>query len=242
MERWISKISRALGADDSRDESRAALVAAYQARSKLRLEPVRTSIANATVMTAAIEHVDDDLVIHQPVIGGVSRPLLTGEHLRLSFSLKELGNVTGETEVLGRLKIPSGGEEPLQGYRLSIPEELFRNDRRDSDRSGSTLNLAREVEIYRSPGEEPIRGIVQNLSQGGMQIRTHDAPEPPLMPGERVRLIVHLPSPVGGINRMVTIARLAANRNPRHRVIGIAFEREVEGLRTLLAKTSGNAA
>ena len=144
--------------------------------------------------------------------------------------------------MLGRLKIPSGGAEPLQGYRLAIPEELFRDDRRDSKRKGSTMNLAREVEIYRSPGDEPIRGIVQNLSQGGMQIRTHDAPEPPLMPGERVRLIVHLPAPVGGIDRMVTIARLAANRNPRHRVIGIAFEREIDGLQTLHSRTSGDAA
>ncbi len=238
----MSKLARALAGEDSREEARSALTAAYEARAKLRLEPLRTSIANATVMSAAIEHVGEDLVIHQPVIGGVSRPLLTGEHLRLSFSLKELGNVTGETEVLGRHKIPSGGPEPLQGYRLSIPAELFLDERRDSDRASTTLNLAREVEIYRRPGEEPIRGIVQNLSQGGMQIRTHDAPEPPLQPGERVRLIVHLPSPVGGINRMVTIARLAGNRNPRHRVLGIAFEREVDGLRVLLAKASGHAA
>ncbi len=240
--RWMSKITRALVGEGTQEEARAALAAAYQARAKLRLEPIKTSIANATVMSAAIEHVGEDLVIHQPVIGGVSRPLLTGEHLRLSFSLKALGNVTGRTEVLDRCKIPSGGPEPLQGYRLSIPAELFRDDRRESARANSTLNLAREVEIYRSPGDEPIRGIVQNLSQGGMQIRTHDAPDPPLQPGERVRLIVHLPAPVGGINRMVTIARLAGNRNPRHRVIGIAFEREIDGLRALLAKTSGNAA
>ena len=238
----MSKIARALAGEDTREEARAALAAACQAGAKLRLESTKTSIANATVMSAAIEHVAEDLLIHQPVIGGVCRPLLTGEHLQLSFSMKEFGNVTGKTEVLGRHKIPSGGPEPLQGYRLSIPAELFRDDRRDSDRAGSPPNLAREVEIYRHPGEEPIRGVVQNLSQGGMQIRTHDAPDPPLQPGERVRLIVHLPAPVGGINRMVTIARLASNRNPRHCIIGIAFEREIEGLRTLLAKTSGNAA
>ncbi len=238
----MSKIARALAGAGTQEEARAALTAACQARAKLSLEPLRTSIANATVMSAAMEHVGEDLVIHQPVIGGVSRPLLNGERLRLSFSLKELGNVTGETEVLGRHKIPSGGTEPLQGYRLSIPAELFRDERRDSERASTPLNLAREVEIYRHPYEEPIRGIVQNLSQGGMQIRTHDAPDPPLQPGERVRLIVHLPSPVGGINRMVTIARLAGKSNPRQCVIGIAFEREIEGLQALLAKTSGNAA
>lgn len=238
MARWISKIARAFSGEDARQEALSALRAAYEARVKLKLEPLRTSIANATIMTAAIEQVGEDLIISQPVIGGVARPLLTGEQLRLSFSLKELGHVTGETEVIGRFKIPSGGGEPLHGYRLSIPAELFPDERRDSNRAGGSLNLAREVEIYRTPDDEPIRGVVQNLSQGGMQIRTHDAPEPPMQPGERVRLIVHLPPPVGGVNRMVTIARLAGNRNPRHRVIGIAFEREIPGLRELLKGSS----
>ena len=238
----MSKLSRALGGDDPRQEALLALTAAYKARVKLKIEPLKTSIANATVMTASIEQVGEDLIIGQPVIGGVTRPLLTGEQLRLSFSLKELGHVTGEAEVIGRFKIPSGGGgEPLHGYRLTIPQELFPDERRDSDRAGGSVNLAREVELYRHPDEEPIRGVVQNLSQGGMQIRTHDAPEPPLRSGERVRLIVHLPPPVGGINRMVTIARLAGNRNPRHRVIGIAFERDIPGLRELLKQGSSAA-
>jgi len=238
----MSKLSRALGGDDPRQEALLALTAAYKARVKLQIEPLKTSIANATVMTASIEQVGENLIISQPVIGGVTRPLLTGEQLRLSFSLKELGHVTGEAEVIGRFKIPSGGGgEPLHGYRLTIPQELFPDERRDSDRAGGSVNLAREVELYRHPDEEPIRGVVQNLSQGGMQIRTHDAPEPPLRSGERVRLIVHLPPPVGGINRMVTIARLAGNRNPRHRVIGIAFERDIPGLRELLKQGSDAA-
>ena len=234
----MSKISRALAGDDTRREALLALAAAHEARVKLKLEPLKTSIANATVMTAAIEQVGEDLIISQPVIGGVTRPLLTGEQLRLSFSLKELGHVTGESEVVGRFKIPSGGGEPLHGYRLTIPQELFPDERRESGRAGGSVNLAREVELYRRPDEEPIRGVVQNLSQGGMQIRTHDAPEPPLRPGERVRLIVHLPAPVGGVNRMVTIARLSSNRNPRHRVIGIAFQHDIPGLRELLKKSS----
>ncbi|MEE8459966.1 MAG: PilZ domain-containing protein [Phycisphaerales bacterium] len=237
----MSKLARALAGDDPHREALMALAAAYEAHVKLKLEPVKTSIANATIMTAAIEYVGEDLIISQPVIGGVTRPLLTGEQLRLSFSLKELGHVTGETEVVGRFKIPSGGGEPLHGYRLTIPDELFPDERRESGRAGGSVNLAREVEIYRRPGEDPIRGVVQNLSKGGMQIRTHDSPETPLRSGERVRLIVHLPPPVGGINRMVTIARLAGNRNPRHRVIGIAFEHDIPGLVELLQKTSNAA-
>ena len=235
----MAKLARALAGENDQEEAKQVLRAAYDARAKLRLEPLRTSIANATVMSAMIEQVSDDvLIISQPVIGGVARRLVAGEELRLSFSLKELGHVMGETEVLGRSKIPSGGSNPLHGYRLTIPEELFPDERRESNRERQGLNLAREVEIYRDPGDDPIRGIVQNLSIGGMQIRTHDSPEPPLRPGQRVRVVVHLPAPVGGVSRTVTIARLAGTRNRRHRIIGIAFEREVPGLRELLAKAA----
>ena len=145
-------------------------------------------------------------------------------------------SLTPASEVLGRYKIPSGGGAYLHGYRLSLPRELFNDERRETTRASMSINLAREVELYRRSDDEPIRGVVQNLSLGGMQIRTHDSPEPPLRPGQRVRLVVHLPPPVGGVNRMVTIARMAGNRSPRHRVIGIAFEREIEGLRELLTK------
>ncbi len=235
----MAKLARALAGENDQEEAKQVLRAAYDARAKLRLEPLRTSIANATVMSAMIEQVSDDvLIISQPVIGGVARRLVAGEELRLSFSLKELGHVMGETEVLGRSKIPSGGSNPLHGYRLTIPEELFPDERRESNRERQGLNLAREVEIYREPGDDPIRGVVQNLSIGGMQIRTHDSPEPPLRPGQRVRVVVHLPAPVGGVSRTVTIARLAGTRNRRHRIIGIAFEREVPGLRELLAKAA----
>jgi c-di-GMP-binding flagellar brake protein YcgR len=233
---WISKLARVLAGEDAREEARELLRTAYADRAKLKLEPLKTSVENATVMTATIEQVrDDDVIINQPVIGGVARPLVTGETLRVSLKLKSAGRLAGEVEVLGRHKIPSGGGPPLQGYRLSLPEELSDEDRRESRRREMASNLAREVEIYRGGDDEPIRGVVQNLSIGGMQIRTHDS-QPQLRPGERVRLVVHLPPPVGGLNRMVTVARLAGNRNPRHRVIGIAFEREIPGLAELLAK------
>ncbi len=233
----MSKIARALTGEDAAAEARETLFAAYNARVKLKLEPLKTSLANATIMTASIEIVGDrDLVISQPVIGGIARPLVAGEGLRLRFALKPYGHVTGESEVLGRYKIPSGGGAYLHGYRLSLPRELFNDERRETQRASMSINLAREVELYRRSGDDPIRGVVQNLSLGGMQIRTHDSPEPPLRPGQRVRLVVHLPPPVGGVNRMVTIARMAGNRSPRHRVIGIAFEREIEGLRELLTK------
>jgi c-di-GMP-binding flagellar brake protein YcgR len=234
---WIAKLARVLVGEDARDEARELLRNAHADCVKLKLEPVRTSVENATVMTATIEQVqEDEVIISQPIIGGVARPLVAGETLRISLKLKSVGRLAGETEVMGRCKIPSGGATPLQGYRLSLPEELFDRDRRSAKRRGMASNLAREVELYRRDDDDPIRGVVQNLSVGGMQIRTHDSQPPRLRPGERVRLVVHLPRPVGGINRMVAIARIAGNRNPRHLVIGIAFEREVPGLAELLSK------
>jgi c-di-GMP-binding flagellar brake protein YcgR len=238
----MSKLARALVGEDPAQEARRAIEAAYVDRAKIKLEPTKTSVANANAMVAGIEHVEhDELTISQPVIGGVPRPLVEGESLKLSFAHKGLGYVSGETVVLGRCKIPSGGNAPIYGYRITMPTELFNDERRTARRQAMGINLAREVEIYRDESTKPIRGVVQNLSVTGMQVRTHDSPEPPLHPGERVRLVVHLPPPVGGVNRMVTIARLAGNRNPRHRVIGIAFERELEGLRELLEGSAHRA-
>ena len=80
MGRWISKLANALAGDDPTEEAREALRAAQESRVKLKLEPLKTSIANATMMTAAFEVVrEDDLIISQPVIGGVIRRLMSGE-------------------------------------------------------------------------------------------------------------------------------------------------------------------
>lgn len=222
------------------EEARNLLRDAYKTRTKLWLEPINTSVRNSTLMTATIAQVrSSDVVISQPTIGGVTRPLVTGEELRLRFSHDPAGHLTGETEVLGRQQIESGGSSTLHGYVLAIPHGLDLEERRSDKRSESTVNLAREVELYHQEDAEPVRGVVQNLSVGGMQIRTHND-QHKLEQGDRVRLVVHLPAPVGGINKMVTIARLAANRNKRQQILGIAFERQIDGLAELLSR--GNVA
>ena len=238
----LSRIKRSLvGEPDAKEETRSLLVDARKARSKLWLEPILTSVRNSTLMTATIEQVrSDDVVISQPTMGGVTRPLVIGEALRMSFSVGSAGHINGETEVLGRYDIPSGGSTPLHGYLLAIPDGLDVEERRTTRRAKSRVNLAREVELYRDEVDDPVRGVVQNLSLGGMQIRTHDS-QPKLSQGERVRLVVHLPPPVGGINKMVTIARLAPNHNPRQQVLGITFTREVPGLAELLGGRSDAA-
>lgn len=236
----FARLKRALvGEPNAVEETRRLLGDAHKARVKLWLEPLMTSVRNSTLMTATIEQVrTEDIIIGQPSIGGVIRTLVSGESLRLSFSVGPAGHLNGETEVLGRFQIPSGGSDPLHGYRLAMPQGLQLQERRSAKRSDSKLNLAREVELYRSETEEPIRGVVQNLSVSGMQIRTHDY-QPKLQQGDRVRLVFHLPSPVGGVNRMVSIARLAKNRNPRQQILGVSFEREIPGLAELLGHAGG---
>ncbi len=240
MGQLFSRLKQALaGESDALDGARRALLEAYEARIKVWLEPILTSVRNSTLMSATIEQVrDGDLVISQPTIGGVMRPLMTGEALRLSFSLGTAGHLSGNTEVLGRHEIPSGGTAPLLGYLLAIPGELGPSERREADRNATNVNLAREVELYYSETADPIRGVVQNLSVGGMQIRTHES-QPRLTQGQRVRLVVHLPAPVGAVNRMVRIARLAKGSNPRQQVVGISFDREIEGLTELLGGRRG---
>ena len=93
--------------------------------------------------------------------------------------------------------------------------------------------MSREAEFYKLDDQTSIRGVVQNVSTTGMQVRTHDT-KPLLTQGERIRLVVYLPSPVGEVNRMVTITRVSVDRNPRFRLVAIAFDRELAGITDLI--------
>lgn len=237
MWRAIFGESRAVG------ETRRELRVAQRTRAQLVLEPPNSPTSVPITMTATLEQVRaKDLVVSQPASGGVTRQLVTGEPLTLSVDLGSRGYLSGKTRVLGRAKVSSGGDNPIFGYRLALPQSLHKTDRRASARQKKkTLDLAREAELYRLDDNEPIRGIVQNVSQGGMQILRYDSRRR-LMKGERVRLVVYLPQPVGQVNRMVTVARIAGGRNPRQPIIGVAFEREVTGLAELIGQANSQEA
>jgi hypothetical protein len=238
---WISSFWRVLfGESEAVAQARRALDAARRGRVELALEPPNSATSTPIVMAATIEQVRaSDLVITQPVSGGVTQRLVTGEPLRLSISVGKNGCLSGTTRVLGRAKITSGAATPLYGYRLAVPEGLYPADRRKSKRADRGFDLAREAELYKLDENEPIRGVVQNVSHGGMQIRTHEA-RPRLTKGERIRLVVYLPLPVGEVNRMVQVVRLTIGRNPRQRIVGVAFEREVSGLAELIGEAKGD--
>ncbi len=224
------------------EQVRRALEHARDARATLVLEPPVPGVVRPITMEATIEQVRSvDLVINQPVYEGLVRQLVRGEPLRMSFSVEELGHVCGETRVLGRHRIPSGGARPVLGYRLAVPQRLRKTDRRSSARTTIGFDVAREVEIYPLDADVPVRGAIDNVSLGGMQIRTHDS-KLRLRRGQRVRLVACLPPPVGEVNRMVTVVRIASDSNPAQREIGIQFDRRLPGLAELIEQQKQNRA
>ncbi len=200
----------------------------------IHLEPPTTSTATPVVMEARIEQVrPDDFVISEPLFSGVVRRLVTGEPLRLSFAGDSPVNLEGETQALGRFKISSAGEAPIYGYRLAIPDKLHEVTSKSGSRWRIGIDLAREVELYLHDQVAPIRGVVQNVGLSGMQIRVHKL-RPRLLQEQRVRLVTYLPSPVGEVNRMVTIKRVRSDPSSRMRVVSIRFDRSLPGLGELL--------
>lgn len=235
MEEFLARIRQLLMGRAGRSEhARRALERAHRARATLVLEPPTPSTAVPIIMETTIEQVwPGEFVINQPLSEGMVRQLVKGEPLRMSFSVGELGHMSGKTQVLGRIKVTSGGGTPIFGYRLAIPERLRKMDRRRGNRTTIAFDLAREVELYPLDDDTPMRGVIQNVSLGGMQIRMHET-KTRFERGQRLRMIAYLPAPVGNLNRMVTIVRVANDRNPRMKVLGVKFERRVEGLAELI--------
>lgn len=236
MVAWFSRIRRTLaGEPTSGQEVRRALLAAQRAGNRLELEPATLATEDATPMVARIEQVrGDDFVISQPSIGVFTHPLATGEQLQLSF-VGQNGRVSGLSRSLGRIKIASGGIGMLYGYRLALPEALREKDERRFERMTIGFDLAPEARLYRLDGAEAARGIVQDLSRGGMQIRCHKVSSRSAV-GQRVRLDMLLPQPVGEVEAMATIVRLAAGPHSRQQIIGVEFEKEVQGLSELIGE------
>ncbi len=198
------------------------------------LEPPTAPSMVPIKMQTTIEEVRaTDMVIALPIHEGSTRQLVSGEALRISFTVRPFGHVFAKTRVLGRLKMTSGNGTSFFGYRLALPAAIRRADRRRGERATLGFELSREAEFYKLDDQTSIRGVVQNVSTTGMQVRTHDT-KPLLTQGERIRLVVYLPSPVGEVNRMVTITRVSVDRNPRFRLVAIAFDRELEGITDLI--------
>lgn len=220
---------------DAVGKVRLLLKEAQRARATVELEPVNQSGPHRLVLVATIEQVlDDGVVISQPLIGALNHPLTTGEHLVMSFGVDSVGRVSGKTQAMGRVQIPSGGMRLLYGYRLATPTVLCADERRVNRRVTFGTGPPPAAALYPKTKDTPLRGTVQDISTGGMLIRVIQEPNLELRLQQRVHLSVQLPPPVGVIDERVTIVRVAPGANRTHNYIGIAFERELAGLEDLV--------
>ena len=236
MPTWLRSVKRALGAGPNAQERvHLLLKEAYHARTTLELEPLNPTGFHKLVLAATIEQVrDDDLIISQPLIGALNHPLATGEELLMSFGVHSMGGVSGKTQALGRVQIPSGGAQLLYGYRLAMPAVLRADERRRHRRVTFRSGPPPAAALYPRPKDAPLRGTVLDISVGGMLIRILHEPECELALQQRVRLSVQLPSPVGVLDENVTVVRVAPSANRTNNYVGVAFDGEVEGLADLV--------
>ncbi len=220
---------------DAAGKVRLLLKEAQRARATVDLEPVNQTGSHKLVLVATIEQVlDDGVVISQPLIGALNHPLTSGEHLVMSFGVDSVGRVSGKTQAMGRVQIPSGGMRLLYGYRLATPTVLCADERRANRRVTFGAGPPPAAALYPKAKDTPLRGTVQDISTGGMLIRVVQEPNLELRLQQRVHLSVQLPPPVGVIDERVTIVRVAPGANRTHNYIGIAFEGKLAGLEELV--------
>jgi hypothetical protein len=237
MAAWLNKVADALtgNAADGEPSVRRLLDRVRRARSRLELDHVHARDEPHAVMITTIEQLgDDDLVIAPPSIGAQARPLTTGERLRLAFQGPN-GRLAGETRVLGRIKLLSGGGDVFYGYRLEIPPSLEANERRVGRRVPVGIDLAPRAELFRpeAGSELPLRGVVQDISSTGLLIRCPNA-RGKVSLDDRLFLKVTLPPPVGALDEMVRIARLESGATRDEHLVGVRLERRLDRLAALV--------
>lgn len=219
---------------------------------KIELEPMLPSTASARpasreadnghalparkdAMIATIEQVrEDDLVISQPMIGGRVRPLVAGEPLQLGLIGPD-GRHVGRTKCLGRIRIKSGGQQVMYGYRLAFPAALEPEDRRQNYRIGVEFDLAVLTELYVQDTGGPIVGVLMDLSAGGARARLRCPDVPRGFIGRvQAALRMTLPEPVGTVEQVVRVNRIERCARTGHNIVAIEFTEEIESLERLI--------
>lgn len=254
MGAFLSKLKRAFTGEPSDSEAvQYILLAAHRERAKLKIELLDHLGDQPRIMSATILKVrKNDFVISQPMIDGRKHAMVKGESLRLSL-LCTAGHLTGQSKARGRIRVaakddppPATGQAPpesvggdgsrgrgiVYGYRLSLPK-FFESESRSEERIPISQDLDIEAELHSPSHHEPVRGVVKNISRGGLRIRSHNA-KGKLSKGQRVYLKVELPAPIGLITEMVRVAHLAPADDDVHLMVGVAFSRRIEALHTFL--------
>jgi hypothetical protein len=232
----FSKMMNALsGQSDSLAAVRLTLEAAQQSRTKIAIEPRGAN--QPGVMTALIEQVrEQDFVISQPSIGGMTHPLAFGETMRISFVNQAMYH-SGETKCLGRVKIPSGQSgHTLFGYSMALPAAMDAEDRRSAPRVRLDFQRLPEAQLYSPALKGPVFGYVTDISMTGASVRTPLAAGR-IIPGQEIFLKASLGEPVGVLDEVVDVARVHAEASSEQQIIGISFRRRIEGLDRLLRQS-----
>lgn len=236
---WFSAIMQALGADTgARPPVRQSLLAAQRSRAKIALELTKSD--HPTIMTTTIEQVgEEDCVIAQPSVGGVTHPLAFGEALRMSFVLNQDFH-QGYTQCLGRIKVPAGATargssasgSMLFGYRLALPRSIDVLNRRGFPRAEITLPQAAEAVLYQPRSDLAVKGSLIDVSMSGAQILARLGNR--LNSNLEVFLKCRLPEPVGLIDEVVDVTRVTVDQRTGQFHVGVRFLRRIPGLATVI--------
>lgn len=233
MAAWLRRLKEAISTgSDERSETRDLLLLAQRHRARVELIE-RTGNADNAAMACTIEQVNDqDFCVSQPTVGGFSRQLVGRVPLTISFSVNG-ARFSGETRSLARARMRSGGDRPLFGYRLAMPQRLAQQgDRRSLVRVVVGYDLAPRAEIhFLADDMHCLNGRVHELSEGGVLITTTQSVVP-LEIGHHVACELALPEPIGVMTIGAEVRHL--NQRPNGTAIGLMFLGEVPGMRELV--------
>lgn len=233
MAAWLRRLKDAISTgSEASAETRELLTLAHRTRARVELIE-RTGNADNTTMACTIEQVNDaDICVSQPTVGGFSRQLIGRVPLTISFSVNG-ARFSGETRSLARARMRSGGDRPLFGYRLAMPDGLAQQgDRRSLVRVVVGYDLAPRAEIHLlTDGMHCVNGRVHELSEGGVLITTAQSVTP-LEIGQHVACELALPEPIGVMTIGAEVRHL--NQRPNGTAIGLMFLGEVPGMRELV--------
>lgn len=244
MAQWLHKMLGALaGQGTSPADVLRLLQIAQRSRVRVSLEVVNGQRSGNVIMTTFIEQVrDNDIVVSQPSIGGLTHPLAFNETLRISFFAQGLHH-SGQTRCLGRVKVPSGGrpgggggQQVLFAYSLAMPTDLNSEDRRREPRILLSFDVNPEAHLYGPGSEGPVLGSIADVSMTGARINT-PMPSAGITPGQEIHLKALLPEPVGLVDEIVHVARVDLDSRTGQNTIGIAFARRIPGLAELIRGT-----
>jgi c-di-GMP-binding flagellar brake protein YcgR len=185
------------------------------------------------VVTTQVEQItNEEVIIAQPSIGGMTYPLAFGEALKLSF-VDQKSNLSGVTKCLGRTKVQAGDGRTLFAYRLALPESIKSEERRADPRTEITQEVAPEATLYSGTMKSPIVGRLTNISMSGARVSMEAAP-PGLSIGQELYLKFQMPDPIGVVDEVIEIRRLEYDRRCSKHTVGVSFRTRLDRVEALM--------